>query len=110
MNPRKHLPCKRRCPFPSMSAFTLKSTESVDGNAALSLVRAPEIVSEVIERTTVALLRCRRESEEHGDLTPSTSLKPLGQIRESFILAVNHDGLWIVDQHVAHERVLFERS
>jgi len=37
------------------------------------------------------------------------SLKPLGQIRESFILAVNHEGLWIVDQHVAHERVLFEK-
>ena len=37
------------------------------------------------------------------------SLKPLGQIRESFILAVNGDGLWIIDQHVAHERVLFEK-
>jgi DNA mismatch repair protein MutL len=37
------------------------------------------------------------------------TLKPLGQIRESFILAVNSQGLWIVDQHVAHERVLFEK-
>ncbi len=37
------------------------------------------------------------------------SLRPLGQVRESFILAVNADGLWIIDQHVAHERVLFER-
>jgi DNA mismatch repair protein MutL len=37
------------------------------------------------------------------------SLKPLGQVRESFIVAVNADGLWIVDQHVAHERVLFEK-
>jgi DNA mismatch repair protein MutL len=37
------------------------------------------------------------------------SLKPLGQVRDSFILAVAEDGLWIVDQHVAHERVLFER-
>ena len=37
------------------------------------------------------------------------SLKPLGQVRDSFILAVNPDGLWIIDQHVAHERVLFER-
>jgi DNA mismatch repair protein MutL len=37
------------------------------------------------------------------------SLKPLGQVRDSFILAVNPDGLWIIDQHVAHERVLFEK-
>jgi DNA mismatch repair protein MutL len=36
-------------------------------------------------------------------------LKPLGQVNSSFIVAVNGEGLWIVDQHVAHERVLFER-
>jgi len=36
-------------------------------------------------------------------------LKPLGQVRASFIIAVNGQGLWIVDQHVAHERVLFEQ-
>jgi DNA mismatch repair protein MutL len=36
-------------------------------------------------------------------------LKPLGQVNASFIIAVNSEGLWIIDQHVAHERVLFER-
>jgi DNA mismatch repair protein MutL len=36
-------------------------------------------------------------------------LKPLGQVNSSFIVAVNGDGLWIVDQHVAHERILFEQ-
>jgi DNA mismatch repair protein MutL len=38
-----------------------------------------------------------------------STLKPLGQLRDSFILAVDDDGLWIIDQHVAHERVLFEK-
>jgi DNA mismatch repair protein MutL len=38
-----------------------------------------------------------------------TDLKPLGQVSASFIIAVNAEGLWIVDQHVAHERVLFEQ-
>src|SRR6202035_5724863 len=37
------------------------------------------------------------------------ALRPLGQLRESFILATGEDGLWIIDQHVAHERVLFEK-
>ena len=36
------------------------------------------------------------------------SLRPLAQLRESFILAAGDDGLWIIDQHVAHERILFE--
>ena len=36
-------------------------------------------------------------------------LRPLGQVEESFIVATNPEGLWIIDQHVAHERVLFER-
>jgi DNA mismatch repair protein MutL len=36
-------------------------------------------------------------------------LKPLGQVSASFIVAVNGEGLWLVDQHVAHERVLFEQ-
>jgi DNA mismatch repair protein MutL len=44
-----------------------------------------------------------------GSLNRLGSLKPLGQLRESFILAAGDDGLWIIDQHVAHERVLFEK-
>ena len=42
-------------------------------------------------------------------LASLSTLKPLGQVRDSFILAVNDEGLWIIDQHVAHERVLFEK-
>jgi DNA mismatch repair protein MutL len=36
-------------------------------------------------------------------------LRPLGQIHDSFVIAAGRDGLWIIDQHVAHERILFER-
>jgi DNA mismatch repair protein MutL len=38
-----------------------------------------------------------------------SELRPLGQIHESFIVAAGRDGLWIIDQHVAHERILFEQ-
>ncbi len=80
---------------------------SVEGNAAIPVARFPQqsFVSGDGCTPTVA-----EEADGESDLAPAlTSLKPLGQIRESFILAVNQDGLWIIDQHVAHERVLFER-
>ena len=47
------------------------------------------------------------------EVPPASSvLRPmmaLGQFRDTFIIAVDEEGIAIVDQHVAHERVLFER-
>jgi len=40
--------------------------------------------------------------------SPGT-LMPLGQFRDTFIVAVDEEGIAIIDQHVAHERMLFER-
>ena len=78
----------------------------VEANAAVAAVRMPQQVVPGDGCTPPV----PEEPEAPSDLAPSlASLKPLGQIRESFILAVNHEGLWIVDQHVAHERVLFEK-
>jgi DNA mismatch repair protein MutL len=44
-----------------------------------------------------------------SSLSALSELRPLGQIHESFIVAAGRDGLWIIDQHVAHERILFEQ-
>jgi DNA mismatch repair protein MutL len=79
-------------------------------------------------RTTVApeprfdfeSVRAAPIPDTHGPLAPLTTetpqnlgalsdLRPLGQIHESFIIAAGRDGLWIIDQHVAHERILFEK-
>ena len=96
-----------RAPLPpSMNTqFPFSGGVSVEGNAAVSLARAPEVINH-----NGCAPPLPDEPEDVSDLAPAlASLKPLGQVRESFILAVNREGLWIVDQHVAHERVLFEK-
>jgi len=44
-----------------------------------------------------------------GSMVNIAELRPLGQLHNSFIIAAGRDGLWIIDQHVAHERILFEQ-
>ena len=39
----------------------------------------------------------------------STDIRPLGQLDESFIIATDNEGLLLIDQHVAHERILFDK-
>lgn len=46
---------------------------------------------------------------ESVSLDALRDLRPIGQLQESFIIAAGRDGLWIIDQHVAHERILFEK-
>ena len=46
---------------------------------------------------------------EPESLDALRDLRPLGQIHDSFIVCAGRDGLWIIDQHVAHERILFEQ-
>ena len=54
--------------------------------------------------------RSRNEiTEAPQSLAALSDLRPLGQIHDSFIIAAGRDGLWIIDQHVAHERILFEK-
>lgn len=85
---------------------------SVEANAAISgfgQVAAPQIERLRGNGADVCGNVLEDDPQAIPDQLVLASLKPLGQVRDSFILAVNADGLWIIDQHVAHERVLFER-
>ncbi len=88
--------------------FQFEGGIAVEANAAIPVARGLEgrFVEAIPDNGCAPELDVR---EEEPTLAALSTLRPLGQIRNSFILAVNEDGLWIVDQHVAHERVLFER-
>ncbi len=85
---------------------------AVEANAAVSGF-GPVGASAIAPRLGLQADSCGNEINDEAQTIPDelalASLKPLGQVRDSFILAVNADGLWIIDQHVAHERVLFEK-
>jgi DNA mismatch repair protein MutL len=95
-------------PPPVSARLQFEGAIAVEANAAIPAARGLERrdIDEVPDNGCAPDLEVR---EEEPTLAALSTLRPLGQIRNSFILAVNEDGLWIVDQHVAHERVLFER-
>jgi DNA mismatch repair protein MutL len=93
---------------PVSARFQFESGIAVEANAAVSVARGLEnkSIDAIPDNGCAPAIEA---SEEEPTLDSLATLRPLGQIRNSFILAVNEDGLWIIDQHVAHERVLFER-
>jgi DNA mismatch repair protein MutL len=100
---------------PVTARLEFEGAMAVDANAAVSLARGPEVGAPEVRAPEISVPDhgCAPPIEAAAQSAPTLeslrTLKALGQIRNSFILAVNEDGLWIIDQHVAHERVLFER-
>lgn len=86
----------------------------------LNRTAAPEPRFNFEKRFDFEPIRRASIPDTHGPLAPHiteppqnlnalSDLRPLGQIHDSFIVAAGRDGLWIIDQHVAHERILFEQ-
>jgi DNA mismatch repair protein MutL len=90
---------------PVEQRFSFESGSSFDGGAPP--IAPPASVNSNWMANLAGANGDRPASLPHPDQI--ADLKPLGQVSSSFIVAVNGQGLWIVDQHVAHERVLFEQ-
>src|SRR5262245_17175530 len=105
LTPLAQPPANAKLPFQSESPLAISAalaplpttpTEAAAAAAALSTIRTG---------TTIA-----GESREPVLVAKSESgIVPLGQIENSFIVAADGGALLIVDQHVAHERILFEK-
>ncbi|MGH9405215.1 MAG: DNA mismatch repair endonuclease MutL [Terriglobia bacterium] len=97
------------------AAFTLSPFKPPPAEGVLALTLA-DIPSGASPLSRVATGECALAPQENrAELTAAAvdefppQLRPLGQVRESFIVATDDAGLWIIDQHVAHERILFEQ-
>jgi DNA mismatch repair protein MutL len=92
--------------FRQVAAALMDAPSDAEGQDSCS----PDISNSAASRYAAQTGTAQVEAEQAAaNLNQLGSLRPLGQLRESFILATGDDGLWIIDQHVAHERVLFEK-
>ncbi|WP_286392218.1 DNA mismatch repair endonuclease MutL [Pseudanabaena mucicola] len=80
----------------------LKAPES---NAQTSYGSATNVLLRTAERKTSYLIPTKRENFNQSN----ASIKAITQVLDTYILAEHSGGLWLVEQHVAHERVIFER-
>jgi DNA mismatch repair protein MutL len=70
-------------------------------------ISAPQSVKSAV--TLPPLNSAQKFAREVTPETLSTNIRPLGQLDESFIIATDDEGLLLIDQHVAHERILFDK-
>jgi DNA mismatch repair protein MutL len=77
------------------------------------LIDEPVAVTSAVKLPKTSLLPPLNSAEKFArEVTPESltaNIRPLGQLEESFIIATDDEGLLLIDQHVAHERVLFDK-
>ena len=101
LEPARVAPAAQRLDFTAAGNGSAIAAEEAAALALLNAALPPASSAPAVITT--------ENGEAATTLHALASLKPIGQLRESFILATNEEGLWIIDQHVAHERVLFEK-
>ncbi|HEX7722702.1 MAG TPA: DNA mismatch repair endonuclease MutL [Pyrinomonadaceae bacterium] len=100
------------------------TTELTSGAAAARVIHPAEVEPEEL-RAAIQFPQTATDVKAFPDLPPldsaikfvrevavetlSSNIRPLGQLDESFIIATDDEGLLLIDQHVAHERVLFDK-
>lgn len=85
-----------------LSVPTKSNTPTKTESQALATPAEPEMVADIIDSSAETA-----ETKNTPDML--SDLRVIGQLDATFILAEGRDGLYIIDQHVAHERVIFEQ-
>jgi DNA mismatch repair protein MutL len=86
---------------------TLSRTDTLTSTPETARKSSTEPVTKSI--TLPPLASAEKFTREVTVESLSTNIRPLGQLEESFIVATDDEGLLLIDQHVAHERILFDK-
>lgn len=84
--------------YPASPARDLQEARARISDASRPLMELPAETS-----------RLSVEPPERGDLPPLENLRVIGQLAAGYILLEEPEALWVVDQHVAHERTILDR-
>jgi DNA mismatch repair protein MutL len=99
-----------RPPLPSRdyASFTTESRPVYPAPPERGLQEARERISEA-SRPLAEERGPYEELPERGALPPLENLRVIGQLAAGYILVEEPESLWVVDQHVAHERAILDR-
>jgi len=85
------------------------SGDEIARDVAAMLEEKEFVKSEFTEPVVPPVPSAEKFTREVEQESLSSNIRPLGQLDESFIIATDEQGLLLIDQHVAHERVLFDK-
>lgn len=77
---------------------------------ALYNTRVSNLIKAAEEKSTYNVTpSAKSETIKRKDALGLIELTAVAQIRNTYIVAEHENGLWLVEQHIAHERVLYEK-
>ena len=90
--------------YPAQPPGDLKAVRERLSEASQPLAEKPSAEGSVAEERPPY-----GELPERGALPPLEDLRVIGQLAAGYILVEEPESLWVVDQHVAHERAILDR-
>jgi DNA mismatch repair protein MutL len=112
------LPTPSRSPWARQSAAPAAPPPAVEPGASPAAVLDADVVGTVTapegDRVVASPIRVLAVADSAAPIQPSpqvrwASLRFIAQVRQTYLICEGHDGLYVIDQHAAAERVNFDR-
>ena len=99
----------RTPPSSNSPSYAAESRPLYPSQPARDLQEVREQISAASKPLNEHQQRLAEDLPERGALPPLEDLRVIGQLGAGYILVEEPDAMWIVDQHVAHERAILDR-
>ena len=87
-------------PRPAMPPYAVKPAEKAEEKPAVKL---PDLSAKIQEKPA------EKPAEAPGKPAEKPAVRVLGEAFHTYLIAEDKDGLWLIDKHAAHEKILFDK-